>query len=127
MKNVLTLFVALGLLLSGHNLMAGAPAGAGVPSSFSPVVEQTAEVSPKLARKMENAEKKAHSGDRSWIAAVLLCLFLGPLGIHRFYLGHIFWGIVFLCTGGLFGIGWVLDFIRILVRNLRPKNGSYAY
>ena len=127
MKNVLTLFVALGLLLSGHSLMAGAPAGAGVPSTFSPAVEQTAEVSPKLARKMEKAEQKAVSGDRSWIAAVLLCFFLGGLGIHRFYLGHTLWGVIFLFTGGLFGIGWLIDFIRILVRNLRPKNGSYAY
>ncbi|WP_212904802.1 NINE protein [Clostridium polyendosporum] len=37
-----------------------------------------------------------------------LCLFLGVLGIHKFYEGRIFFGILYLCTGGILGIGVVL-------------------
>jgi len=37
----------------------------------------------------------------------------GPLGIHRFYLGKIGTGILWLFTGGLFGIGWIYDFCTL--------------
>ena len=46
--------------------------------------------------------------------AILLCIFLGGLGIHLFYLGRIGWGIVYLLTGGLFGIGWIYDVINLV-------------
>ncbi len=50
-----------------------------------------------------------------WLA-VLLCLVGGYLGIHRFYEGKIITGILWLCTGGLFGIGWIIDLIIILTK-----------
>lgn len=52
--------------------------------------------------------------DKNWIIDMLLCLFLGYLGVHRFYEGKILSGLLWLFTGGLFGIGWFLDFIIIL-------------
>jgi TM2 domain-containing membrane protein YozV len=39
-----------------------------------------------------------------------LCLF-GIGGVHRFYSGQIVWGIVYLCTFGLFGIGQLVDLV----------------
>ncbi len=44
--------------------------------------------------------------------AILLCLFLGLLGAHRFYEGKILSGILYLCTGGLCGVAhwWTLSF-----------------
>jgi TM2 domain-containing membrane protein YozV len=36
--------------------------------------------------------------------------FIGPLGIHRFYMGKIWTGLLWLFTGGLVGIGWLYDF-----------------
>lgn len=46
-------------------------------------------------------------------AALLLCIFLGYLGIHRFFVGKAGTGILYLFTFGLFGIGWLVDTILI--------------
>jgi hypothetical protein len=64
-------------------------------------------------------------GNRSQVAAILLCLFLGDLGIHRFYLGYTWQGIVQLLTLGGFGVWALIDLIRIIIGSLQPKNGSY--
>lgn len=50
-----------------------------------------------------------------WVA-FLLCLFLGMFGGHKFYEGKIGMGIVYLFTGGLFGIGWLIDCIALLFK-----------
>ena len=44
----------------------------------------------------------------------LLCIFLGGLGIHRFYAGKIGTGILWLLTGGLFGIGCLTALVALL-------------
>lgn len=51
--------------------------------------------------------------------AYLLAIFLGLLGAHHFYLGRPKFGRLYLCTGGLFGVGYVVDLIRVpwLVEN----------
>ena len=48
--------------------------------------------------------------------AFLLCLFLGGLGIHKFYEGRIGMGILYLFTVGIFGIGWFIDCIILLFK-----------
>ena len=50
-----------------------------------------------------------------WVA-LLLCFFLGGLGAHRFYEGKVGTGILWLCTAGLFGVGWVIDFLILLFK-----------
>jgi TM2 domain-containing membrane protein YozV len=64
-------------------------------------------------------------GGKSQLAAVLICFFLGGLGIHRFYLGYTWQGVVQLLTGGGCGVWALIDFIRILIGDLGPKDGSY--
>ena len=48
--------------------------------------------------------------------ALLLCIFLGYLGAHKFYEGRVGAGILYLLTVGLFGIGCIVDFFAILFK-----------
>lgn len=48
-------------------------------------------------------------GRVDFTVAWLLLVFLGYLGIHRMYMGKWLTGILYLCTLGLFGIGYIYD------------------
>lgn len=63
------------------------------------------------------------SDKKKWVA-FWLCLLLGGLGIHRFYVGKIGTGIIYLLTGGLCGIGWIVDLIKILMGSFRDNTGA---
>jgi TM2 domain-containing membrane protein YozV len=65
------------------------------------------------------------TGDKSFLITAVLWFFLGIIGIHRFYLGHIGMGILYLCTAGLCGIGWLIDGLLLATGSLQPKNGRY--
>lgn len=45
-----------------------------------------------------------------------LCLFLGVLGVHKFYERRILLGLLYLFTGGLFGVGVVVDLIILFFK-----------
>ena len=45
-------------------------------------------------------------------AAKIIVLFVGMLGIHKFIKGEVGMGILYFFTGGLFGIGWLIDVIK---------------
>ena len=77
----------------------------------------------KNARKATKG--KAQNAGKSWVAALLLVIFLGVLGIHRFYLGYTWQGIVQLLTLGGFGIWALIDLIRIATQDLQPAEGEY--
>ena len=62
---------------------------------------------------------------KSQIIALILCLLFGMLGVHYFYVGKIGMGLLYLFTGGLFGIGWIVDIIRIIAGIFRDKDGFY--
>ena len=49
------------------------------------------------------------------IVMILVTWFLGGLGVHRFLKKYWFSGIVYLCTAGLFGIGWLIDLIFVII------------
>ena len=55
-----------------------------------------------------------HKCDK-WIA-LLLCIFLGYFGAHKFYEGKIGTGIIYLLTFGLFGFGIIIDIIVIICK-----------
>jgi TM2 domain-containing membrane protein YozV len=60
---------------------------------------------------------------RNWLVAMLLSLFLGYLGIDRFYLGLNLTGFLKLITLGGFGIWYVIDFLLIAFNVIKDSNG----
>jgi TM2 domain-containing membrane protein YozV len=64
------------------------------------------------------------TGRKNWLVALLLSIFLGELGIDRFYLGYIGLGILKLITCGGLGIWWLIDLILIAAGKLRDANGN---
>jgi len=64
------------------------------------------------------------STPRSKVVALLLCFFLGGLGIHRFYLGYTIIGIAQLVTCGGVGIWVIIDFILLALDKLPDSSGN---
>ena len=59
--------------------------------------------------------------------ATLYCLFLGFLGIHRFYLGYTLIGIIQFLTGGGLMIWVLIDLIRLITGSLGPKDSGWDW
>jgi TM2 domain-containing membrane protein YozV len=56
------------------------------------------------------ADIRYNEGETDYNIAWLLLAFLGLLGIHRMYIGKWITGLMYLCTAGLLGIGYIYDF-----------------
>ena len=65
---------------------------------------------PGMERK---AAERYCSGKVDYSVAWILQTFLGVLGIHRFYMGKIWTGLLWLLTGGLFLVGYVYDYLTL--------------
>jgi TM2 domain-containing membrane protein YozV len=61
--------------------------------------------------------------EKGFVPAVLLCFFLGVLGIHRFYVGKIGTGILQLLTLGGLGIWTLVDFVVLVTGSFKDKKG----
>ncbi len=55
------------------------------------------------------ADWRFTDGPINYSLAWIFLTFLGIFGVHRFYMGKIFTGLLYLFTGGLFLIGWLYD------------------
>ena len=62
------------------------------------------------------------SGEKSQLTALLLCLFLGTIGVHRFYLNYPGIGVIQILTLGVWAL---IDLIMIITGDLKPKDGEY--
>lgn len=60
--------------------------------------------------------------EKGFVPTILLCFFLGALGVHRFYVGKIGTGILQLLTLGGLGIWALIDFIIIVTGSFKDKH-----
>lgn len=65
------------------------------------------------------------TSDRSRTVALILCClgFVGIAGIHRFYVGKVFTGLLYLFTAGFCGIGTIIDLIGLGTGSFRDNVG----
>ena len=66
-----------------------------------------------------------NASDKDWLTTLLLCFFLGGLGIHSFYAGKTVIGIIQLLTLGGCGIWALVDFILIICGDYKDGEGRY--
>jgi len=59
------------------------------------------------------ANRRFPQGKHDYNVAWLLHVLLGPLGLHRFYLGFWVSGLIWLLTGGIFFVGWLYDWLTL--------------
>lgn len=60
---------------------------------------------------------------KSKMVTLILSIFLGGLGIHRFYVGKIGTGIIWLLTAGCCGIGWIYDIVKVATGTFKDGAG----
>ena len=64
---------------------------------------------------------------KSRLVCLLLCWFLGVIGIHRFYVNKVGTGILMIVTLGGLGIWVIVDFIMIVCGSFRDKEGRLVF
>jgi hypothetical protein len=101
------------------------------------VVSKNVTASPATAN-VQSSESTLKSGSestggggncKSRVVSIILCILLyliGVGGIHRFYMGYIWQGVVQLLTFGGCGIWQLIDFYRICFGDLKPKDGDWC-
>ena len=129
-------FILLIALISVSNLgIASFPVEKAKPVVTTVVTEQPTNVSTVGSQNLQSNEQVQAADDytspaagsgKSQLIALLLAFFVGVLGIHRFYLGYTWQGVVQLLTAGGCGIWALVDLIRIITGDLKPKNGDYS-
>ncbi len=85
------------------------------------VVEQNTINTTIIYNNNSNTDAQYGISRKSKWGALLLCVFLGYFGAHKFYVGKIGMGLLYLCTFGLFGFGWVIDMILIATGSFRDE------
>ncbi len=131
MKKFILFFALLiaSMTFSVNNAQAASLA---VQTTVAPPVKKTAPTKDEAQIAQARAEKamkflgiKATGGGKSQMIALILCIFVGIIGVHRFYLGYIWQGVVQLLTLGIFGIWTLIDLIMIIMGTLKPNGGEY--
>lgn len=61
--------------------------------------------------------------EKEWLVTLLLSIFVGTLGVDRFYMGQVGLGILKLITCGGLYIWWIIDIIMIATRKMTDNDG----
>ena len=129
-------FILLIALVSVSNLgIASFPVEKAKPVVTSVVTEQPTNVNTVSSQQVQTQDQvqvaedytsPAAGGGKSQLIALIIAFFLGGIGIHRFYLGYTWQGVVQLLTLGGCGFWALIDLIRIITGDLKPKDGEYT-
>ncbi len=100
--------------------------GSGLPMDAAPAQAPPVQAAPPAQPQVVVVERPVYvdppsSKDRK--VALLLAIFLGAFGAHNFYVGKKGLGILYLCTAGLFYVGWIMDIYLIATGKFRDSNG----
>ena len=94
-------------------------------SAVQQSVPQAAQMQQQQSPQTGSFSQTVSAGDepKDWLTTLLMCFFVGYLGVHRFYTGSIAIGIIQFFTLGLCGVWTLVDFILILTGAYRDNSG----
>ena len=69
------------------------------------------------------APSNSEPSDKDFITTLLICVFLGGLGVHRFFVDKMGTGVLMLVTLGGLGIWWIIDIILIVTGSFEDSEG----
>lgn len=72
----------------------------------------------------QNQPSSNRTNEDRWLIALILCILVGSLGVHRFYTGNIVTGVLMLITLGGCGVWTIIDLIMIAANTYRDGNGN---
>jgi len=87
--------------------------------TFNALMDQN----PELKDAVVKAAAKQKVSPYDWFTTLLLAILVGGLGVHRFYVGKMDTGIIWLLTGGVLGIGTIYDVIMLATGQFTDGNG----
>ncbi len=85
---------------------------------------KTATIVPAKLKQSILEEPAVKFSDKNHTQILIMAIFLGFLGIHRFAVGKTGTGVLWLLTAGLFGIGWFVDVVWLLGNCFDDWNGA---
>jgi hypothetical protein len=87
------------------------------------IISKNAEICPKCGVRQAKMTP-SDPNDKNQTTALILSIFVGWLGVDRFYLGYVGLGILKLITFGGCGIWWLIDLILIAMNKLKDADGN---
>jgi len=93
-------------------------------SSCGEIIKKEAEICPKCGVRQRTASINSDISS-NWLTCLLLCIFLGYLGVHRFYIGKIGTGILMLVTLGGCGVWYIIDMVMIIAGKFKDSDGNF--
>jgi len=78
----------------------------------------------KIGQSRRQAELDDSISEKDWLPTFLICVFLGGLGIHRFFVGKIVTGLLMLITLGGIGVWYLIDVIVVAMGSFTDKSGA---